>query len=222
MDRRLQRLLLIAALAATSTWTMPLSAEEGTTADDEWLEDIDLIPEVERREVKLNDIDNENFEIGAQVGLMSVEDFGVNRVVTASAAYHITEDFFVQATYGMTTVGETSFEVLSGGAQLLSDDERDMTFYDLSLGFNIFPGEVFLGRRWAMNSGLYLIGGVGSTDFGGDNHFTVNAGLGYRLIARDWIALRLDIRDYMFEHEILGESKLTHNFLISSGLTLFF
>lgn len=222
MDRRLQRLLLIAALAATSTWTMPLSAEEGTTADDEWLEDIDLIPEVERREVKLNDIDNENFEIGAQVGLMSVEDFGVNRVVTASAAYHITEDFFVQATYGMTTVGETSFEVLSGGAQLLSDDERDMTFYDLSLGFNIFPGEAFLARRWAMNSGLYLIGGVGSTDFGGDNHFTVNAGLGYRLIARDWIALRLDIRDYMFEHEILGESKLTHNFLISSGLTLFF
>ena len=222
MDRRLQRLLLIAALAATSTWTMPLSAEEGTTADDEWLEDIDLIPEVERHEVKLNEIDNENFEIGAQVGLMSVEDFGVNRVVTASAAYHITEDFFVQATYGMTTVGETSFEVLSGGAQLLSDDERDMTFYDLSLGFNIFPGEAFLARRWAMNSGLYLIGGVGSTDFGGDNHFTVNAGLGYRLIARDWIALRLDIRDYMFEHEILCESKLTHNFLNCSGLTLFF
>lgn len=222
MDRRLQRLLLMAVLAATTTWTMPLSAEEGTTADDEWLEDIDLIPEVERREVKLNDIDNENFEIGAQVGLMSVEDFGVNRVVTATAAYHVTEDFFVQATYGMTTVGETSFEVLSGGAQLLSDDERNMTFYDLSVGFNIFPGEAFLGRRWAMNTGLYLIGGVGSTDFGGDNHFTVNAGVGYRLIARDWIALRLDIRDYMFEHEILGESKLTHNFLISSGLTLFF
>ncbi len=222
MDGRLQRLLLMAVLSATTTWTMPLSAEEGSTADDEWLEDIDLIPEVERREVKLNESDNENFEIGAQVGLMSVEDFGVNRVVTASAAYHITEDFFVQATYGMTTVGETSFEVLSGGAQLLSDDERDMTFYDLSLGFNIFPGEAFLARRWAMNSGLYLIGGVGSTDFGGDNHFTVNAGLGYRLIARDWIALRLDIRDYMFEHEILGESKLTHNFLISSGLTLFF
>jgi outer membrane beta-barrel protein len=221
MDGRLQRLLLIAALTATA-WTGSLAAEEGTTANDEWLEDIDLIPEVERREVKLNEIDNENFEIGAQVGLMSVEDFGVNRVVTASAAYHITEDFFVQATYGMTTVGETSFEVLSGGAQLLSDDERDMTFYDLSLGFNIFPGEAFLARRWAMNSGLYLIGGVGSTDFGGDNHFTVNAGLGYRLIARDWIALRLDIRDYMFEHEILGESKLTHNFLISSGLTLFF
>ena len=222
MDCRLQRLLLMAVLAATTTWTMPLSAEEGTTADDEWLEDIDLIPEVERREVKLNDIDNENFEIGAQVGLMSVEDFGVNRVVTATAAYHVTEDFFVQATYGMTTVGETSFEVLSGGAQLLSDDERDMTFYDLSVGFNIFPGEAFLGRRWVMNTGLYLIGGVGSTDFGGDNHFTVNAGVGYRLIARDWIALRLDIRDYMFEHEILGESKLTHNFLISSGLTLFF
>ena len=145
MDRRLQRLLLIAALAVTATtWTAPLCAEEGTTADDEWLEDIDLIPEGERREVKLNEIDNENFEIGAQVGLMSVEDFGVNRVLTASAAYHVTEDLFVQATYGMTTVGETSFEVRSGGAQRLSDDERDMTFYDLSVGFNIFPGEAFL------------------------------------------------------------------------------
>lgn len=220
MGRRLQRLLLIAALA--SAWALPALAEEGTTTDDEWLEDIDLIPKVERREVKLNDIDTENFEIGAHVGLLSVEDFGVNRVLIASAAYHVTEDFFVEGSYSMSTVGETSYELLSGGALLLSDDERDMSFYDLSIGFNILPGEAFLGRRFAMNSGLYVIGGVGSTDFGGDNHFTINAGIGYRLIARDWLALRLDLRDYMFEHDILGETKRTHNIEISSGLTVFF
>ena len=37
-------------------------------------------PSVERREVKAPKIDNDNFEISAFVGLMSVEDFETNAV----------------------------------------------------------------------------------------------------------------------------------------------
>ena len=56
--------------------------------------------------------------------------------------------------------------------QLLSDAERRFTYYNLSLGYNFLPGEVFIGRNLAMTSALYLIGGIGTVKFGGDQNFT--------------------------------------------------
>ena len=181
-----------------------------------------VVREPERREIKVEKIDSENFEVGGFAGVMSVEDFGTNTLYGLRAAYHVTEDLFVEAVYGETELGETSFERLSGNVQILEDDDRDMSYYNLSVGFNVFPGEVFIGRGLAFKGGLYLIGGAGSTDFAGDEHFTVNFGVGYRLAATDWLALRIDVRDHMFETDLLGSEELTHNIEFSGGLTIFF
>ena len=51
-------------------------------------------PELERRTITEADIDSEDFEASAFVGVMSIEDFGSNVVYGARLAYHITEDFF--------------------------------------------------------------------------------------------------------------------------------
>ena len=96
--------------------------------------------------------------------------------------YHISEDFFFEATYGRAKAGKTSFELLSN-VQLLSDAERRFTYYNLSLGYNVLPGEVFIGRNLAMTSALYLIGGIGSVKFAGDQNFTVNFGAGFQRAA---------------------------------------
>jgi outer membrane beta-barrel protein len=181
-----------------------------------------VVREPERREIKVEKIDSENFEVGGFAGVMSIEDFGTNTLYGLRAAYHVTEDLFVEAVYGETELGETSFERLSGNVQILEDDDRDMSYYNLSVGFNVFPGEVFIGRGLAFKGGLYLIGGAGSTDFAGDEHFTVNFGAGYRLAATDWLALRIDVRDHMFETDLLGSEELTHNIEFSGGLTIFF
>ena len=181
-----------------------------------------VVREPERREIKVEKIDSENFEVGGFAGVMSVEDFGTNTLYGLRAAYHVTEDLFVEAVYGETELGETSFERLSGNVQILEDDDRDMSYYNLSVGFNVFPGEVFIGRGLAFKGGLYFIGGAGSTDFAGDEHFTVNFGVGYRLAATDWLALRIDVRDHMFETDLLGSEELTHNIEFSGGLTIFF
>ena len=55
-----------------------------------------ISPELERRTITEADIDSEDFEVGAFVGVMSIEDFGSNVVYGARGAYHITEDFFVE------------------------------------------------------------------------------------------------------------------------------
>ncbi len=179
-------------------------------------------PQVERREIKEPKIDREDFEVGAYAGIMNIEDFGSNVVYGARLAYHITDGFFMEATVGQTEGGLTSFEVLSGGARLITDSERTMTYYNLSVGYNILPGEVFLGEGRAFNTNLYLIAGLGSTTFAGDDRFTVNVGAGYRFLLTDSVALHLDFRDHLFDIDLLGEEKTAHNLEGHLGVTVFF
>jgi len=179
-------------------------------------------PEVERREIKEPAIDREDFEIGPYVGIMSVEDFGADVVYGARLAYHITEGFFVEGTVGRTDTGLTSYEELSGDARLITSSEREYTYYNLNLGYNILPGEVFIGEGRAFNTNLYLTGGLGSTSFAGDDRFTVNFGFGYRFLLSDSIALHLDFRDHLFDIDLFGDEKTAHNLEAHFGFTVFF
>ena len=179
-------------------------------------------PDVARREIKEPSIDREDFEIGGFVGIMGIEDFGSDISYGLRLAYHITEGFFVEATVGQSEGGLTSFEVLSGGARLITDDERTLTYYNLNLGYNILPGEVFIGEGRAYNTNLYLIAGLGSTTFAGDDRFTVNVGAGYRFLLTDSVALHIGFRDHLFDIDLLGEEKTAHNLEGHLGFTVFF
>lgn len=179
-------------------------------------------PQVERREIKEPAIDREDFEFGAFAGIMSVEDFGSNPVYGLRLAYHVTEGFFIEGSVGQTEAGLTSFEQLSGGARLIDDDERTLTYYNLSLGYNVLPGEVFIGEGRAYNTNFYLIAGLGSTRFAGDDRFTVNFGAGFRFLLSDSVAFHVDFRDQLFDIDILGEEKTAHNLEGHLGVTVFF
>lgn len=198
-------------------FNLPAFAEETLT-----IEDLELTPPIERREVKIAGIDTENFEIGVSGGLFSVEDFETNPITIAHLTYHITEDFFAQARYAQSELGESSFDRLSGGASLLGSADGEVSFYDLSLGINLFPGEAFILNHWAVNSSFYFIGGVGSTAFAETDRFTVNAGVGYRMIANDFMSFNFQVRDHVFDTEITGSKKTTHNIELSAGLSIFF
>jgi outer membrane beta-barrel protein len=197
---------------------MPVAAAQETEQPPEQV----IEPEVDRRKIKEPDIDTENFEIGVFAGALSIEDFETNFVWGLRADYHINEDFFVEFQYGTSEAGTTSFERLAGDVELLTDEEREYRYYNISLGFNLFPGEAFIGRKAAFNSALYLIGGVGSTDFAGDDRMTINLGFGYRFLPLDWMAVHLTARDHIFDTDILGAEQTTNNIELSAALTFFF
>lgn len=194
------------------------ASQDGDSAEDGRV----IEPVVERRTVKRPSIDTENVEIGAYFGAISIEDFGTNPVYGVRADYHVTEDFFFEANVGRSRAGRTSFETLNGNVQLLTGNEREFTYYNLSLGYNFLPGEVYLGRDLAMNSALYLIGGIGSTKFAGDQRFTINFGAGYRVLPTDWLAIRIDVQNHVFQSDLLGKDKLTSNLGAWLGATVFF
>ena len=179
-------------------------------------------PNVARRKIKTPRIDNENWEVGAGLGFMSIEDFGTSSTYAGQLTYHVTEDFFFRADIGQSTAGRTSFETLGGNIELLTGDERRFTYYSLSLGYNFLPGEVYLGRNLAMNSGFYVLGGIGSVDFAGDDHLTISLGAGYRVLPTDWHAIHIGVQDRVFESDLLGESKVTNNIETLLSATVFF
>ena len=226
MDRGLHVLLLTALAAAAampgSVAAQSAAAPTGESSAVPAQQPQVVEPAVQRRDVEPPGLDTENFEAGAFVGTVSIEDFGSSLVYGGRIAYHFTEDLFAEATVGTAKAGRTSYEDLSGAAELLTDSERQFTYYDLAVGWNALPGEVFFGGRRAMPSAVYFTLGAGSTNFAGDDHFTVVLGAGLRVLANDWIALHLDVRDHMFDSDLLGEDKRTQNLQVGLGVTAFF
>lgn len=216
MEGRLQRFLL--GIGLLLGMAAPVLAADAVAPEREQA----IEPQLERRQLDEALIDTEDFELGAFAGLMSIQDFGVNPVYGARAAYHVTERFFMEAAFGQSEADRTSYERLSGSVDLLSGDERNLTYYNLSLGYNVFPGEVFVTRGRTYNTDLYVIAGIGSTRFAGDDRFTVNGGLGYRVLVSDWFAVHFDVRDHIFDLDLLGEETTNHNLELHGGATFFF
>ncbi len=178
-------------------------------------------PQVERVEFDESLIDAFDFEMAIYVGYLAIENFDTNAVVGLKLGYHISEDFFVQASYGTSEVGETSFEILSGSAPLLSDDEREIEYYLFSVGFNLFPGETFFTDSTTFNTVLYISGGIGSTEFAGDDRHTIAYAVGHRTLFADGFSLDIEMRDLIFDVDVFGSEESTHNLEFTLSLNLF-
>jgi outer membrane beta-barrel protein len=180
-----------------------------------------VIPaQVDRRDVHIPKIRATDIEFGAFTGILSVQDFGSQSTSGLRLGYHVTEDYFVEGMYGRSTVSDQSFRQL--GIAIFNTEKVDLTYYSLSIGYNLFPGEVFLGKNWAMTSSVYLIGGVGSVNFDKEDHTTYNFGIGIRVLPVDWFSMRFEMRDLMFYSDLLGKNELKHNFEMTLGLGAYF
>lgn len=221
MENRFQRIFLKAVAGLICFIVLGVNAEENKKQSDDELGKI-ITPDIERRHIKEADLDTEDFEVGLYTGLLQIEDFGSNPVAGASFSYHITEDFFAQANYATSKAEKTSYELLSGGVELLTKDQRSISYYNLNLGYILLPGQSYLGKNWRFNTGVYVIGGVGNTHFADKNYFTYNLGAGFKFYATDWLLLDLSMRDYAFEHELFGVAKKTNNLESRLAISIFF
>ncbi len=201
----------------------PVTAPVSANADeDNAVPPVVIEPEVDRRKIKVPRIRPHDSELGINFGIMSIEDFDTGPVSSLRYDYHLTEDFFFEANYGRAKGGKTSYEELSGNVQLLTDAERQFTYYNVSLGYNFLPGEIFIGRNLAMTSALYMIGGIGSVKFGGDQNFSLNFGSGFRVLPTNWLSLHLDVQDIAIKSDLLGVYRIKNNIEATIGASAFF
>jgi outer membrane beta-barrel protein len=219
MESRIRRIILAALVTGTAFSAGAFA--QSSEADNGGVLEAVVQPDIVRREVDEALIDSEDFEFGFFAGVISFEDFGSNDIYGLRLAFHVTEDWFVEGTYAVSQLQQTTFELLSGAAPLLTDDQRDMASYNLNLGYNLLPGEVYIANR-ALNCNFYLIFGAGNTLFADNDYFTYNFGGGLRVFTSDWIAMHWDVRNHVLTHAIFGQDKKIQNLETHVGLTLFF
>ena len=180
-----------------------------------------VVPEVARRDIKMPRFPSSDFEIGAFAGTYATQNFGANAVGGLRLGYHVTEDFFVEGVIAQTKVSDASFrQVLPGG--VFPSETENLNYYNLSVGYNILPGEVFIGSKYAKPFSLYVIGGVGSTQFNDQRKATFNFGSGMRVYLSDRFALQIDARDHIFSLDLLGRNQSTQNLELTVGITASF
>ncbi len=180
-----------------------------------------IVPQVERREVRLPKYPSNDFSVGVFAGTYATQNFGASTVSGLRLGYHITEDVFVEGTLGRTKVSDDTFrQILPGG--IFVNRSETLSYYNVVAGYNVLPGEVFFGRNLAKAVQGYVLAGVGSTSFDGQKRQTMTAGFGLRLIASDHFVVQADVRDHVFSLDLLGRRQSTQNPEITAGLTLFF
>jgi len=177
-------------------------------------------PDIARRKVKVPKIRSQDFELGAYAGVLSVQDLQSNLTYGARAAYHVSEDFFLEANYGRGTVSDQVRRVI--GQPFFPSEYQPLTTYGIDLGYNVLPGEVFLGTRRAMSSTFYVLLGAGNTNFNHEDFLTYNAGFGLKVLPTDRLCIRLEARDRAFESDVLGTRHLTNNLEATLGLSGYF
>jgi len=177
-------------------------------------------PQIDRRDVRVPKISARDFEIGGYIGVLSIEDFGAESSSGFRIGYHVTEDFFVEGVFGRSTVSDQAF--FDRGIPIFTERNAKLEYYHASLGVNLFPGEVFIGRNWAMTSAVYMIGGIGNVSFADQDQTAYNLGIGIRVLPWDWLSLRFEVRDHIFESDLLGKKEFKHNFEMTLGIGAYF
>jgi outer membrane beta-barrel protein len=181
-----------------------------------------IVPEVQRRDVRLPKFPSKDFEVGLLAGTYATQSFGASAVGGLRLGYHLSEDFFVEGVYAQTKVSDKTFTEIFPGAGPLADTDKKLSYYNVSAGYNLFPGEIFLGSKTAKASSIYLIGGVGSTKFANQRKQTFSVGFGFRVLFSDRWAVRVDVRDHIFSYDLLGVRQNTQNLELTTGFAYYF
>jgi outer membrane beta-barrel protein len=223
MEIRLSGILLAVALLSGCSWFHRGNKAPAEIIVDQPQGEPSIVePQVTRRAVKTPHIKAKDFEVGAYYGALSIQDFGTNPLYGVRAAYHVSEDIFLEGFLARSKAGTTSLEDVFPDITVVSDSGRHFTYYDLDVGYNVLPGEIFLGRGRAFNSALYVTVGMGDVKFADKDQFALNFGVGERLLITDWLAVHVDVRDHIFETNLTGRTKNVDNIEATLGLTVFF
>jgi outer membrane beta-barrel protein len=213
---------LLAVLTVTcATVPMTARAQQQPPQQPQPVTEQVIQPQVERRDVPLPRFPSKDIEFSLFAGTYATENFGASAVGGLRAGYHISEDVFMQFTLAQTRVSDENFrQILPGG--LFTDPKEKLSYYSFSAGYNVLPGEVFIGSQHAKATAIYLAAGVGSTHFLEQRRHTFNLGLGVRLMLADRWSMQVDMRDHIYSLDLLGRRQTTQNLELTSGLSYYF
>ena len=213
---------VVALAALASVFALLPSTARAADAPAAATTDQVVVPQVDRRDVKLPRFASNDFSLGVFAGSYSTQNFGTSTVSGVRLGYHITEDFFVEGTYGRSKVTDEAFRQIFPNGGIFPQPKQSLSYYNVVAGYNVLPGEIFFGRNYAKISQGYIVAGVGSTNFAGQKRQTMTAGFGLRVVFTSWFAVQADVRDHVYSLDLLGKRQSNQNLEVTAGLTVYF
>lgn len=172
-------------------------------------------PNIRRPDVQVKQIKAQDYELGGYAQSVTLDRNHTVGLYGVRAAYHKTDNFFVEGSVAYSsTIGFEDIRQIVGAGE---DPGLDYSTYEFSVGYNLFPGDLYITKSYTLPFSIYAIGGFGYVDYESDSHTAYSFGGGLRITPTDYFAIRIELRDQAW-----SQHGTDHNIAFSVGVSGYF
>ena len=152
-----------------------------------------------------------------KVGSVPLYTFGI---FALGYSYHMTEDFAVEATAGITQLTSKGGPELERTFAVLQEKPRRQLMFDAVLEYSLAHAKMRFGGS-ITHFDLFLAAGGGVVDSVLSSGIAGTGGFGLKFFLGRAFAFRLDLRDYVFQQQLLSERFVVNDVTATLGLSIF-
>jgi outer membrane beta-barrel protein len=204
-----------AANAASASSTDPdRCVDEGVKAD--------LLAKRRQRSVKDRLFQKTNRHELTVFGGYYVSDlFDGTYVVGGAYTYHLTEDFGVEAAGAYTRIASLGSPELERAFSLLGARGRDVALFTSALVWSPIHAKMAAFGTSIVHFDLFFAAGAGMVSSDLTTGLAGNTGLGMKIFLGRASALRIDLRDQIYEQHLLPKTELVSDLSATLGWSVF-
>jgi outer membrane beta-barrel protein len=213
----LAALRLLAALALLAVTAGSVHAE----CVDEELAEKAAYKRRRRGRVPRDFVKAQRHELSVIGGYFVSDLYEATYVLGGAYTYHMTEDTAVEGSFLWTHANASIVRAVEDGrAVTMRDLYAPVMFFGSTLLWYPLHGKLQLGGS-VVHFDVHLDAGVGAVDSPTSRGVTGIGGLGFKFFAGEAVAIRIDLRDLVYQQELLDQKYLVNDLSLTAGLSLF-
>ncbi len=152
-----------------------------------------------------------------KIGSVPLYTFGI---FALGYSYHMTEDFAVEASAGITQLTSKGGPELERTFAVLQEKPRRQLMFDAVLEYSLAHAKMRFGGS-ITHFDFFLAAGGGVVDSVVSSGIAGTGGFGLKFFLGKAFAFRLDLRDHVFQQQLLAETFIVNDISATLGLSLF-
>jgi outer membrane beta-barrel protein len=153
----------------------------------------------------------------AKIGSVPLYTFGI---FALAYGYHMTEDFAVEATAAVTQLTSKGGPELERTFAVLQNKPRRQLMFDAALVYSLAHAKMRFGGSIS-HFDFFLAAGGGVVDSVVSSGLAGTGGFGLKFFLGKAFAFRVDLRDSIFQQQLLSEKFVVNDISATLGLSLF-
>jgi len=211
--------VLFASRTAAAAEAPPAApGNEGACIDETVKADLDA--KRRRRSAKERLVQKTNrHELGLRGGQYVSDIFDSTYVLGALYAYHLTEDFAVEASGSYTRITSQGGPELERIFSVLGGQKRQSLLFFSNLVWAPLHAKMQTGSS-IVHFDVQVTAGAGVVDSALSSGIAGNGGIGFMFFLGRAVALRIDVRDYVYRQELLTRRLIVNDLAITGGVSM--